>query len=202
MAINLIVQTTPELLAALKNRNDQAISSLVKRFWSPMRSFVAARFPSLPQAELDDVLQDTWIRLVGPEGAIDRFDPSRGSFESYLFLLLRRTAIDRLRGRAVREQKSEAIEPESEHELTEAQPTRSPEQEVMGRSVLQAILGCLKGNLAERDWLIFRLRFQEEAEVEYIAQVSGATPKRVYKRLEVIAEQAQACREVHAGASA
>lgn len=197
MSTSAFQQTPPELLQGLRTRDDRSISSLVKRFWGPMRSFVGARFPSLPGAEVDDVLQDTWIRLIGPDGAIDRFDASRGSFEAYLFLILRRTAIDRLRGRSGREHAHEALEPDHAHASLEDTSTRSPEADVMGRSVLQAILDCMQGGLVERDWLIFRLRYQEEADVDYIAQISGATPKRVYKRLEVIADQAQHCREVH-----
>lgn len=77
--------------------------AFVELYVPPLRHFVRWLQPEAQEADIDDVLQDVFMRLVEVlrEGGIDR---SKGRFRAYLASMTRRILIDRYRAELVRPQ--------------------------------------------------------------------------------------------------
>ena|SRR5579863_9178652 len=91
------------LLRLIAERNQDALAELYDRF-SPLLLPLARRIlGNTPEAE--DVLQEIFLRVWDSPG---RYDPARSSLSTWLVLLTRSRAIDRLRTRKVVERTHEA----------------------------------------------------------------------------------------------
>lgn len=77
--------------------------AFVELYVPPLRHFVRWLQPEAQEADIDDVLQDVFMRLVEVlrEGGIDR---SKGRFRAYLASMTRRILIDRYRAELARPQ--------------------------------------------------------------------------------------------------
>ncbi|MBI4615246.1 MAG: sigma-70 family RNA polymerase sigma factor [Planctomycetes bacterium] len=70
---------------------------LVRRFWRPVRRFLADRLPSTQDAE--DATQDLFLAFF-ERNLLARADAAKGSFRSFLFHVARQFLIDRYRANA------------------------------------------------------------------------------------------------------
>ena len=77
--------------------------AFVELYVPPLRHFIRWLQPEAQEADIDDVLQDVFMRLVEVlrEGGIDR---SKGRFRAYLASMTRRILIDRYRAELARPQ--------------------------------------------------------------------------------------------------
>ncbi len=192
----------PELVARAKAGDRDAIERLVRRYWGKMNRQLARRVAPLrgPGARPDreDLLQDAWIRMVEPGGALDAYDPAQGSCERFLWLVLERTWADRQRRRQSLKRSGERLhvtDPGGHEASMEDRGTPGPESMVEHRQHLQAILKCLKALLSPRDGLLFRLVFLDQERVVDAARALGMSAPRAYKRLHRIRRRARDCRE-------
>ena len=82
-------------------KDDGAWARFVEMYAPALRNFAAMAFPDISAADVDDVVQETFLRLVDVlrEGG---YDPKRARFRTYLATILRRLVIDLYRRRAVR----------------------------------------------------------------------------------------------------
>ena len=98
-----IVDSDLELLARLREGDEQAFVVLVARYQQPMLRLARTYVPSRAVAE--EAVQDTWMGVVK---GIERFE-GRAAFKTWLFRIL----INRARSAGVREQRHAASEPHS-----------------------------------------------------------------------------------------
>ena len=94
----LDMQTDEALLAAVARRDEEAFGQLYDRY-SPTLFAVCLRILRRPhdaQAVLSDVFWEVWHHA-------ERFNPNRGSARTYLVMLARSRAIDRLRAESGRQ---------------------------------------------------------------------------------------------------
>ena len=88
-----LIRRIPELSAG---KDDGAWERFVDIYEPALRHFVALAAPAIPSADADDIVQDTFIRLVDVLRS-GRYDPSRARFRTYLATITRRIVIDRFR---------------------------------------------------------------------------------------------------------
>ncbi len=95
------MDTDLELLARLRDGDEEAFVTLVARYQQPMLRVARAYVPSRAIAE--EAVQDTWMGVVK---GIERFE-GRAAFKTWLFRIL----INRARSAGVREQRHTTNEP-------------------------------------------------------------------------------------------
>src|SRR5437867_886026 len=89
------IPTRTSLLSRLKNWDDQeSWKQFFDTYWKMLYS--VAQRAGLNDAEAQDVVQDT-IVCVAKQMPTFRYDPSIGSFKSFLMLIIRRRIVDFLR---------------------------------------------------------------------------------------------------------
>lgn len=108
---------------AVRRRSGDALQALFERHAS--RVFAVARRILRNESEAEDVLEEVFWELWS---RADRFDAGRGSPVSYMMLLTRSRALDRLRSRQRREERAACVGDLADLErLTGARaPTPSP----------------------------------------------------------------------------
>lgn len=98
------------------------IERLHARYAGPLYLFLLRRLGDAEAAE--EAVQDTLLRAWR---ASDRFDPARGSLDSWVFAIARNAATDRLRARAVRPWDDPVRAPEADEVIDDAVVDRALE---------------------------------------------------------------------------
>ncbi len=96
-----------ELVAAIGGGSADALAELFRRF-SGMLLALATRVLGDP-ADAEEVLQEAFLQVWNQAG---RYDPSRSSVSTWLVLITRSRAIDRLRSRRVKERTLAGVQQE------------------------------------------------------------------------------------------
>ena len=95
-------QTLIRRLGDLGAANDEVLWARFVELYEPaIREFIRLQEPDIPAADRDDLVQETFVRLV-PALRNRVFDPKKGRFRTYLAVTVRRLMIDRLRTLSVR----------------------------------------------------------------------------------------------------
>lgn len=95
------VDADVEMLALLRDGDEEAFVSLVSRYQQPMLRLARSFVPS--QAVAEEAVQDTWLGMVR---GIERFE-GRSSFKTWLFRIL----VNRARSAGTREHPAAPTEP-------------------------------------------------------------------------------------------
>ena len=89
-------------LGDLEAANDEALWARFVELYEPaIREFIRLQEPDMRAADRDDLVQETFARLV-PALRNRVFDPKKGRFRTYLAVTVRRLMIDRLRALSAR----------------------------------------------------------------------------------------------------
>jgi len=101
-----VFSPTPHaLMRSLKDLADEQDEARWARFvelYEPaIRDFIRLQDPDIPEADRDDLVQDTYVRIV-PAIRNGVYDPSKGRFRNFLATVIRNLMVDRLRAIAVR----------------------------------------------------------------------------------------------------
>ena len=84
-------------LGELAERSDDAHWARFVELYEPaIREFIRLQDPDIPAADRDDLVQETFARLV-PALRNRVFDPGKGRFRNFLATVVRRLMIDRMR---------------------------------------------------------------------------------------------------------
>jgi RNA polymerase sigma-70 factor (ECF subfamily) len=189
--------TDAALVAAVRRGQGEAITWLVERYSPRLYRYLLRLVPDAALAE--DILQDTWLRVVE---RLDRYDKAR-PFVVWVFAIARHRAIDTLRQRVRMTQKlgrpaepyqneeGEHLDPVDQAASAEPSPLERLATTELEQRVSQAF-ALLPPHYREA----LTLRFHEDMEMEEIAHVLGlplSTVKtRVQRGLLLLRQRAEA----------
>ena len=177
--------TDKELAQRSRQGDEEAITLLVERY-SPRLHRYLTRLGGDP-AMAEDVLQDTWLRVME---RIDSYDPGR-PFAPWLFAVARNRALDLLRQRTRQGRRVEPVNVDDDFQadpldlLADGSPSvldQLAERDLYER--VEQTFGALPSELRE----VLTLRFHEQFRLEDIARVlrlpSSTVKSRLYRALE------------------
>jgi RNA polymerase sigma-70 factor (ECF subfamily) len=124
----------PELVARLAAGDVAALRTLYQRYGTLAYTLAMRMLGDSGRAE--DVVQDAFLRLWTNAGS---FDPARGSLRTWLLTVVRRRAVDYLRGRAGRERREIELSPEVPAQGGGSDPWRDVAQSLERQAVRQAL---------------------------------------------------------------
>ena len=131
-----------ELIERIRQGDQPALDLLYKRYSSPVYSLVWKILQNSEEAE--DVALDVFWQVWRQA---DRYDPARGAPPAWIFTLARSRAIDRLRSRARREDRTISIDDPNLH-FDPLDENASPDQVVSFRQSRDAVRAAME-NLSD-----------------------------------------------------
>ena len=170
-----IFQDNRELLRAFRAGDQEALATVYWHYVATVervvrRGFVSAdvRVPGAPEADVPDVLQDTFTRAFSAT-ARERYDGLR-PFRNYLLRIARNLLIDRarLQGRV-------QLDPEVGDEASDAQEV----EEVVAKGRLHEATQAFVAKLGPEQRTFVRLRFEQERSQDAVAAEMGISRRRV-----------------------
>lgn len=163
-------------IAALQSGDDTAVwADFVERYAAPVREFLRLNRPMVSEADLDDLVQDVFIRLVGVLRA-EKYDASKARFRTYLAQIMRNLLVDRWR----EERGRECAVGGSPGSLEEADPGLQMDvawRLAVHRAAVQHVMSV--SMLAPLSKEIYRAYVQENGEIGEVAQRFGVTRNQV-----------------------
>jgi RNA polymerase sigma-70 factor (ECF subfamily) len=171
----------------------RAFELLYSRHEKPLYRYVRRVMGSGLSSQVDDVFQDTWIRLVDARDSWRARDDA--TFKTWLYTLAHHRAVDLLRksGREVSVDdgwlESDA---ETPWQLWPASSAEQPEQQAFWRRAGQQLLDCLEG-LPALQRAAFLLHHDDGLSLEEITQVLSAEFETVKSRLRYALSKLRIC---------
>ena len=161
-----------DLIARMLKREPEALEEF-QTAWTPLLRYIIA--PILPDERdreecLADAVHRAWVN-------ISRFNRTGGSFSGWLSVLARNTALNHLRSQNRRPQ-GESLE-DWDH-LSDPAPT--PEQALLQKERLEAVVRAVEG-LPARDQALFYRKYYYCQSTAQIAAELGLTERAVEGRL-------------------
>lgn len=145
----------------------------------------------IPRSDVDDCVQEVWMEVAGPSG-LSGYDPRRGSFEAWLFTLIRRKV-----GRHVRGASRQPVVG-----LFDSAARRDPATDPVDafqrredRELVRHALEVLRTRVSEKSYRVVRLRWIEGRETPEIADDVNLTPDQVRYRLQRMKRKLQSLLE-------
>ncbi len=127
-----------ELLEKIRQGDQSALDLLYKRYSSPVYSLIWKILQNSEEAE--DVALDVFWQVWRQA---DRYDPARGAPPAWIFTLARSRAIDRLRSRSRREDRTISIDDPNIH-FDPLDENASPDQVVSFRQNRDAVRAAME----------------------------------------------------------
>ena len=146
---------------------DAFVDRFARVIFAAVRRTLASRAPAIQAAEVQDVAQDVFLRLIKDDYRLLRtYDPARASLSTWLTIVSRSTAVDHARRRTVRTVPLDD---------SAAQVPQPPEPSPGGL----ADLDVPPGLLSARQELVLRLLFDQEMPVAEVAAFLGVNVQTV-----------------------
>jgi RNA polymerase sigma-70 factor (ECF subfamily) len=140
------------------------------------------RFQSV---EIDDLLQDVWCEVIRQLPKFE-YERARGGFRRWLFVIVRRRAIDHVRQRVARR----GTGPMTAHFFNSGvEDPRAPDpvaalDRQFKTEILQEAIDLFRQQATDGEWQSFSLCRLEGLNSSLAAQRLGTTPEAIRKRLE------------------
>ena len=178
------IPTRRSLLTRLKHWDDQAgWREFFDTYWRLIHAF--ALKAGLSQTEAQEVVQETVVSVSRKMPGF-KYNPSLGSFKSWLLLITRRRVADQFRKRP-REQSFPASDPEATRTSAEARVPDPASLETdtvwemeWQKSMLETALSRVKERVSPRQFQLFELYAVKQWPVERIVRTLRVTRGQVY----------------------
>ena len=170
--------TTSTVLAAQQG-DQEAARRIVEELHRPILATIFRFLGPGWQRDVEDLAQEVFLKIFR---AIDRFDPSRAKFTTWVYTFVRNHCYDVLKRRRVPTTSMHAVadgEPGRDYpDRRELQPTQDAENTELGRRIAEAL-----ATLGEDQRMVFILREYEDLDYREIAEITGVNEGTVKSRL-------------------
>ena len=157
------------MIEKLKRRDESGLEELMIHY-SPLMRYIMSPILS-DERDIEECLQDAVLRIWQE---IDRFDPQKGSWKSWLTTIVRNLALNRARA----EKRREAGELDEE----EADRGPTPEESILRKEQQDRLLQALNA-LRQEDRTLFYRKYYYRQSVRQIAAELGTTERCIEGKL-------------------
>ncbi|MBK8098364.1 MAG: sigma-70 family RNA polymerase sigma factor [Planctomycetes bacterium] len=169
----------PEATVRKAQQGDQtACRTIVEALHRPIIATLFRFLGPRWRGEIEDLAQEVFLKLFR---ALDRFDPARAKFTTWMYTFVRNHCFDVLKKRHLPTTSLNAGEQDSQRELPddrELRPQQHAENSELGQRIGEAL-----GQLGEDQRMVFILREYEGLDYGAIAEVVGVSEGTVKSRL-------------------
>ena len=195
--MSTILITDEDLMRKFCAGDSKAFHILYAKHEKPLYRYLRRVLGASLVAQVDEVFQDTWMRLVD---ARDSWQPRNGvAFKTWLYTLAHHRAVDILRksGREVSADDGWSDDDsETAWQLWPASIAEQPEQQAFWRKAGQQLLHCLEG-LPAMQRAAFLLHHEDGLSLDEMTQVLNAEFETVKSRLRYALSKLRLCMGAH-----
>ena len=158
-----------EIITLIRARDERGLSELLRHYGPMMRYIVSPLLPA--EQDREECISEAAMRVWDN---IERFDPSRGSWNAWLTALTRNAALNR--ARQLRRESPEPLDPGL------PSPGPSPEEALLKKE-LQAELNAALNRLSRTDRLLFYRKYYYMQSTAQISSELGMSVRAAEGRL-------------------
>ena len=174
-----MTEITNELVLKAQSGDEDANRAIVEGLHRPVIATIYRFLGPGFRREVEDLAQEVFLKVFR---AIDKFDPSRAKFTTWVYTFVRNHCFDVLKKRRLRTTSMHAVgADESDRDFEdqrELQPTHDLENSELGRRIGEAL-----ATLGEDQRMVFILREYESLDYREIASITGVNEGTVKSRL-------------------
>ena len=195
--MSTILITDEDLMRKFCAGDSKAFHILYARHEKPLYRYLRRVLGASLVAQVDEVFQDTWMRLVDARDSWQQRDGV--TFKTWLYTLAHHRAVDILRksGREVSADEGWSDDDsETAWQLWPASIAEQPEQQAFWRKAGQQLLHCLEG-LPAMQRAAFLLHHEDGLSLDEMTQVLNAEFETVKSRLRYALSKLRLCMGAH-----
>ena len=174
-----MTEITNELVLKAQEGDEAANRAIVEGLQRPVIATIYRFLGPGYRREVEDLAQEVFLKVFR---AIQRFDPSRAKFTTWVYTFVRNHCFDVLKKRRLKTTSMSAVESEDNDrdfaDERELQPTQDAENTELGRRIGEAL-----STLGEDQRMVFVLREYEQLDYREIASITGVNEGTVKSRL-------------------
>lgn len=174
-----MTEITDDLVLRARQGDEDASRELVAALQRPVIATIFRFLGTGYRREVEDLAQEVFLKVFR---AIDRFDPSRAKFTTWVYTFVRNHCFDVLKKRRVKTTTIHNVgEDGTDRDFAdgrELRPTESAENTELGRRIGEAL-----ATLGEDQRMVFVLREYEQLDYREIAEITGVNEGTVKSRL-------------------
>lgn len=174
-----MIEIPNETVTAAQHGDQAASRAIVEALHRPVIATIFRFLGRGFRKDIEDIAQDVFLKVFR---AIDRFDPSRAKFTTWVYTLTRNQCFDVLKKRRLKTTSLHAVQDDdSDRDFADGRelaPVEDAENQELGRRIGEALQ-----NLGEDQRMVFILREYEGLDYREIAEVTGVNEGTVKSRL-------------------
>lgn len=173
-----MTEITESLVLAARQGDDAACRAIVEALHRPIIATIYRFLGTGYRREIEDLAQEVFLKVFR---AIDKFDPKRAKFTTWVWTFVRNHCYDVLKRRRLKTTSLSPVRDEPARDFVdrrELQPTQDAENAELGRRIGEAL-----ASLGDDQRMVFVLREYEELDYDEIAEITGVNAGTVKSRL-------------------
>ena len=174
-----MTEITNELVLKAQSGDEEASRAIVEGLHRPVIATIFRFLGPGYRREVEDLAQEVFLKVFR---AIDKFDPSRAKFTTWVYTFVRNHCFDVLKKRRLKTTSMHAVgADETDRDFPdqrELQPAEDLENTELGRRIGEAL-----ATLGEDQRMVFILREYESLDYREIATITGVNEGTVKSRL-------------------
>ena len=174
-----MTEITTELVQRAQHGEEDASRVLVEALQRPVIATIYRFLGQGYRREVEDLAQEVFLKVFR---SMDKFDPARAKFTTWVYTFVRNHCFDVLKKRRIKTTSMHASEAdETDRDFAderELQPTEGLQNSELGRRIGEAL-----GTLGEDQRMVFVLREYEQLDYREIAEITGVNEGTVKSRL-------------------